>query len=444
MPRRDCRDAESADKLSCSEPIAVETGAEARLEIHVNLRMQSSSMATPVLSAPRSRHAVRAVALTFFAVTFVSTVAAQAPTAPDRPATQPTDTMPAVLDLTVEQILSRAEQLRARRQYDEAQNTLDVALKRGDRTVEVLILAAQVAEDRDDAQTARGLYLEARRLAAGDFRANLGLGRINVRVKYWRQAVAYLEAAERVAPKEQTAELQALLAQGYRGLKQTDRALAAAEKAIAADSSNTDARATLVTLRLDRSDFERALADAALLIQLCERKVEDNPGDQAVLAKLGEAYDTRLNVLREYHNTLYDRDITGNLTDKVSAGQEKLVAGIMRQVVDCRLYQAQLKLILTYYEILPLAEKAVENDPSNVPNLTQLALLYRNTAQDQKAAEVLAKILDIDPQNREARNELESLRGGAATPTPAPTATPPATPASAPADQRAFPPDPQR
>ncbi len=339
---------------------------------------------------------------------------AQAPTAPDKPATAPSEAMPAVLDLTTEQILSRAEQHRARKEFQEAQNTLDVALKRGDRTVEVLILSAQIAEDREDLQSARNWYLEARRLAGEDFRANIGLGRINSRVSYWRQATTYLEAAERVAPPDKVAEVQALLAKAYNGLRQMDKAITAAEKAITADSSNVNARTTMIGLRLTRGEFDKALADVGPLIQLCQRQVEDNRGDEKKLRQLAEAYDTRLAVLREYHNAQYERGIDGRLSDKITPGQERKVASLQRQIVETRVYQAELSLILTYFEIIPIAEKSVENDATDLANLTQLALLYRNTSQDQRAAELLQKILDLDPQNRAARAELDALRSLAA------------------------------
>lgn len=312
-------------------------------------------------------------------------------------------------EMTLDALLRTAEQLKNYEQYDDALLLLDEVLKRDEQNLTAIRLQGEIAEARNDFVTARDKFLEVRTKQPNDFLANLGLGRMHVKSQNWRQAVFYLENCERLCPQDQLGNLMTLLAFAYRGRGDLVKSLETIEKALTLDDS-LEARQLHASLLVEFRRFDDAVRETGPLIDIVRKELEANPASRSALARLYDAYDTKLNVLRAYHNSLYEKSPDGMLTDKLTAGKEGAAANLLEEIVGVLVTQNELRHRLAYFDYIPLAEKAVAYQPDNVEHRMTLALLYENTGQYDLAGQNYQRAVELAPDNADAKARLEHVR----------------------------------
>lgn len=340
------------------------------------------------------------------------------------PASAPTSA-PLLSDaMSIDQLLDMARQSLAAKQNNFAQRALEVILRQDSKNLEANLLLAQMAEDSGDLETARHIYKNRLKpFYPTEFRVEFGMGRIYVALQYWRQAVAFLESAERLSPADKRGEVYKMLAMAYRGQGTLAKALDIADKAAGLLPDDFLTRKILLLLRVDTRNFELAFKDADVLVQLASRQVREQPANFEKLKQLDEAYTTQVQLLRAFHSTLYVRNAAGQPTDQLLPGKEVEAASTLKQVVDILVAQAELQHTMTFHNLLPMAEKAVEYTPDNVRYLLDLGLLQRNTAHTEQAVSTFQKVLEKEPGNPDATRHLKELNAPL-TSQPAAAATP--------------------
>lgn len=321
--------------------------------------------------------------------------------------------------MSVSEMLAEAERLVGEKRYEQAQPLVTTILAEDKSNLLALSLSGEIYENLNQREAARAAYNAAREIQPNDFRANLGLGRLYVGSNFGRQALHYLEIAEPVCPPERKSELYLLMARAQRAAGSATKALEAIQKAIEADRSNYQAWQYATLLLTEAEDFDRALVATQQLARLAEIELARDLGNVEALQRLNTAYEARLSVLRAYHQRLYERNVDGSYSDRLIPGTEKSAAAMLQAVIETMVLQAELRRTYAYHQAIPLAEKMVQYDPDNAANWMQLALLYVNTAQNARAAETLRKVLELEPDNAQAREQLERLSAA-----PAPTSAP--------------------
>jgi tetratricopeptide (TPR) repeat protein len=261
---------------------------------------------------------------------------------------------------------------------------------------------------------ARLRFKEVLNVESSNFRANLGTGKIWLANGLWRQAVAYLEKAERVASDTQRSEAKRLLAHAYAGAGDLPKALKTADEAVDAAPRDLDALQTRVEIeirltvaRRDAKQLEKALEGAEVFVPRAEQAVEQAPGDGKALDRLNSAYELALSALRSYHNTFYELD-RGQPTDRVRSGSEAQVADILLRVVDIHRRQAALRFTLAEHAATGFLERAVEYQPKSIRCLEALADAYARIKDRVRAIEVYRRIIELDPNHAAARQYLDA------------------------------------
>jgi tetratricopeptide (TPR) repeat protein len=334
--------------------------------------------------------------------------AAEAATPPQEPLPRPA-TAPARPQLSIPEVLVRIQAMMDAGAHADALNALNAVLRLEPEHFDARLLLAKLHETRGDYMNARTAYLELVKLQPNNFDVNLGLGRIFVRLQYWRQVPRYLEAADRVARPDQKAEVKILLALAFRGAGDREAALKAAMEAVAADPQNIIARHTLVDARIGLEQYEEAAGDAQTLVELAVREVEAKRGNPDPLRRLSEAQDALLDVLRRHFTTLHLRDAAGRHTDQLLPGREKEAAAALQRIVDVLLRIAEVRRALAQHDALLIAAKASSLDPTNTSALHNEALLLLNTDQRDAAIAKFQRILELEPDNPDAVRELTRL-----------------------------------
>lgn len=355
------------------------------------------------------------------AVTLIAVCAAQQPAPPPSAP---------IGQMSISDLLAEAERLAAAKQWAQARPYIEAVLAREQSNAQALSLKGEILEKTDQRDMARQEYLAVREIQPNDFRANLGLGRLYVESNMYRQALVYLNIAEPVAPPERKPELYVLLARAQRGAGNRNGAIEAVNRALEADAANFEAWQYAIAIMVESDEYDRAVAATQELVRIAQNEMVKDRSSRDGLAKLGTAYDTRLSVLSAYHQRLYIRNVDGTFSDQLLPGMEKGAAAMLREVVETMVLRAEVERTLGLYKILPIAEQAVKYDPSSAQAWMHLGLLYVNTSQYDKAAEALRRVLEIQPDNAQAAEQLSQLPRSAA-----PAAPPSSAPASAPASQ---------
>jgi tetratricopeptide (TPR) repeat protein len=312
--------------------------------------------------------------------------------------------------MSVEELLRRAEQLLAAGQLRDVLVVLSMVRQKDPQNLEAKVVAAKLAEAQGDMNTARRLYLEVLAAESSHFGANLGMGKAWVRARHWHQARRYLERAALVAPTlELSADVQANLAMAYQGAYEREEAIKAAKKAVADDPDNLQARQVLIGLYLGREEYDQAIIHAQQMVAAATRTAQRRPSDLQALQELSGAYTVQIQVLRSYQQTLYEMAADQRYTDRLLPGQQRNAAETLRQVIELMLRQTELTRELSYHGILPLAEMRVEYAPNDIDALMQYGMLLRNTARTDQAIAVFQSVLTRDASNVEARRQLEEL-----------------------------------
>ncbi len=341
--------------------------------------------------------------------------AAQEQPAADQPV-QPVDQR-ALEQLTVQELLTDGYGLLEQQQWQPAAGAFRIVLQRDPNNLEAILGMAAAAEGTRDFTTARQFYLQGKQIDPSDFRVNHGLGRSYLNIKQHRQALLYLEVAEKAAPPEALAQLKVELAMAYRATGSRNRALKYAQDAVALDPNNYDARNALIAARLEAEQYTPALDDADAIVRIARERFDANPSNPGNLELLLSAMQRKLQVLQAYHLSFYQKDPSGNATDRLLPGQEANAARSLKLYVDAMVTANELERVYGLYQPIMLMNKAVQYDGSDAELWNTLGLLYVNTSQVQPAIDAFRKALEADPGNQRAAEQLERLNAGQASAT---------------------------
>lgn len=326
--------------------------------------------------------------------------------APTTQATQPAG----IEAMSNDEIVSRARELiRAGRNLDDAQRALRFVFTRSPDYAEAKVALAELAEAMQDSARAREIYQDLLNKDPNNFGANLGMGKAYLGAGWARQATKYLERAAQSAPSERKGEALALLSQSYLDERKADKAAEAAELAVQAAPDSVLARTQLTVVRYNLRQFNAALDDARALVATARKQLESDPGNAQLLAQLAKAYELLSAVLAESHKALYQTGTDGKPTERIRPGKEKEAAALLKQLVETGVTQSEVRRVQTYHSLLALAERAAQYDPENAAYLLDYGYLLYQTSQPQKAAEVFQRVLQIDPNNQKAREQLEAM-----------------------------------
>ncbi|RMF79864.1 MAG: tetratricopeptide repeat protein [Planctomycetota bacterium] len=330
--------------------------------------------------------------------------------------------------MSLGELLKEAQKALEAKEYFTAKAYAEEILRRDEANVEALLIDAKVAEEERDVNRARERYLAVRAVQPNDFDANYGLGKIYVRKKIYRQAAYYLENAVAVAPPDRAADVLVQFAQAKRGMSKTSEALDAAARALGLDQENTEAIQLVVTLSTELGNFEQAIRAGQALVQITSKKAQESPGDVEAVQRVYMAYDSLREVYRRYFSRLFQTEPDGTVTDQIVPGNESDAAATIARIIDIELLQAELRMKLKHFELLPLAERAVQFDPTNIAAWMQYGLLLKSTSQFDAARQAFERILELKPDNAEALKQLASLgaSGAASQPATEPAASAPA------------------
>lgn len=322
-------------------------------------------------------------------------------------------------DLSMSQLEALAHGAFNQGQYEMASRTAAEMLRRDPSNLDAKLLLGDLAELGGDLFNARKYYREVLDVQPGDYRANYGLGRTYLAGNQARQAQYYLEQARRVAAPEQLADLLPTLATAYREANELLRAEETARLAVQANPTSYAAHEILAIVGVEKEDFPLALDESAKMVALAKQQLAQNPGDRARLQQVYAAQQAQLQVLSAYHNTMYEKDATGQRTDRLIPGNEAQAAAVLKQIVDLFVLQAEIERTLSYFQLVSFAERMVKYQPNNVDYVLQLALLQLRTNQLAEASQNFQHALELDPQNQTARQQLERLRASGAPASPA-------------------------
>ena len=207
----------------------------------------------------------------------------------------------------------------------------------------------------------------------------------------------YMKALE-LAPNEP--DVHYGLAKTYLKLTDPDKALEHAERAIALDQEGRPefqaVRASALAQMPDRLDD--AVAAAREAVRVAEVKVRENPGEPKHLDMLAQQYDLLLNMLQTVHQYYPERvDVVIEAT----------------QVIQD---QADLNRLLSYHSALKMVEQQLERMElqTEATKLVDLmfveAQLDRIVGSDDKAVEVLKRIIELKPDHEQAKELLEIIQ----------------------------------
>ena len=346
----------------------------------------------------------------------------------------PAQTQPAggqSVELSLDELVKRGEALLAAERLEEAYAYLQAALRRDPQFLPALLLDADLAWKRGDLEHARQRWLEVLRIQRGDFRANFGLGRYHARHQSWRSAMFYLEAALKVAPADRKPDVLMELAQAYRGVGDRARARDAARQAAELAPESLEARGLYVSLLLESGELDEAVVQAEKLVELALNLAKRNHYSIESLRQLNNAYSQQIQVLRVHYQQLNERNPDGSYTDRILPGKQRQAAEVLSRLIDVYASQQELQRVLAAYDMATLfAKRMVELDPGNPDAWRKLARLQRQALQFADAAgsyqkvlelrpddpqarsalsETLKRLLELDPGNQAARRQLEAL-----------------------------------
>lgn len=311
--------------------------------------------------------------------------------------------------------------------FQEVMALLGVALGREPQNTEANLMSAEIALESNDYDTGREYFRAVLNVEPNNFRANLGMGRIWIATRSFRQAMLFLQTAERVAPDtEKASEVKQLLASTYVASGDVPRAIEKAEEAVRVSPENPEALHTLAVIRTelakrDPTYVAAAVKDAEAYLARMREIAQQNPADVDKLQKLEAAYGILIDALRLLHNANYERDARGQATTRLLKGKEADAAAALNRMAEVMLDKSTVSMMLMQHDIINIAaQPAVALDPKSVKYLELLASLYEKTGNRPKAIETAQKILELDANHQGARDFLRSVNAAG----PAPTTQP--------------------
>lgn len=310
-----------------------------------------------------------------------------------------------------------AQRLRAGNRLVDARSIIKILLNRNDRNLEALVMEGELSLELTppDIEAAKKAFHDVLRIQDNDFRGNYGMGRILYQQGSWRNALLYLQKASTATPADKVAAVQSRLAQCYNMCGEMRSAFDAVQKALAADPKDIEPREVNIALLLKSRSFDRALTEADILIELCKQAIPSARVKREALFKLASAYNVRLNVLQRLGDGHFAIGSDGNPTDRVLPGREKIASQLFRQVAETYIMIGDLNRVLSLFTTLEFAMRAAAADPSDVDALLLVGALQRSTSQFDEAVVTFRRVLELDPANARARDELTAL-GASETP----------------------------
>ena len=348
-------------------------------------------------------------------------IAAQPTAQTSQPATTsaPTQQRIPASELTIDQLLLVARRAGSTGRTREAFQALEVILQRDPANPDALRAIADLSFMQQDLNTARSYYKKVLEIQPSDFPANLGLGRTYLRAEIWRQSMRFLEIAETLAPRNQLADVLALLATAYQRGGDATKALQTAQRALQLDPQNIATHRVLVPLWIAVGQHNRAMHNATATVELIKVQLAKQPPTAAGLNELQQAYASQYGVLEAYMVTLGERTATGQPTGQLRAGRVREAATALKQMADLRVIQAQVAHTLQYFDVLAHLAQAVQLVPDDPQYWLEYGLVLLQVSHPEKAAQAFKKVVELDPDNAEARRQLDRLT---ATPTSSPAA----------------------
>lgn len=331
-------------------------------------------------------------------------------------------------NMSVSELLDLAGLFRQLRQYSNAIALISNVLRADRNNIEALRLAGDIAWDMQDAEQAKKYWDLVTRIQPNDFAANWGLGRLWLRSGQPRQAMGYLETAMTVVPPDRTdlqAEVRIILAQAYGAMRDFGPAIETVQQALELDHQNLNAWSVLTTLRAQDAvtldDLNEALAAASQLATIAESAIETNGMTPEGLQTLSQAYALKLRVLGSYENVLFERNADGTPSDRLLPDMDQTAADINIAIVDTWMKRVDLQRSIDRFQILEFAKTAAGYAGGTRPEiLLRIGSLQVATGQFADATETLERVLELDPANEPARQQLEALLQRQPTSAPAP------------------------
>ncbi len=276
----------------------------------------------------------------------------------------------------------------------------------------------------EDFEAARRYFQQVLQNEPKNFRANLGMGRIWLETNYWRQADNFLKEAESVAPEKQKVAVLQLRARALLGAGNAEEARTKAREALRADVERTaDSYRTVALVatsiaQRDPAQAEPALQEAARYVQRAAELAQERPWERGRVRELLSAYDLQIAALAIYYQSLCERDLKGNVLDRVKRGNEAAAAGALAQRSERTRLRAAVAAVDAEHDALLMLERAVELQPESVPILEEYAAALARVQDRERATRVYERIRELDPQNAAATQYL-----GAAPATPSASQT---------------------
>ena len=345
---------------------------------------------------------------------------------------------PGVVGLNPDEAVERARGLHQTGRTAEALDLLKSTLGAAPGHVEASLLAADILVASNDYDLARNYYMQVLDKEPSNFKANLGIGKIWLANRYWRQAVSFLEKAKDVAPQESQSEAKRLLAGAYAQVGQFQKAIDWSLKAVEDAPEDLDSLLILVQIRQallarDPKQIELALTDAEKYLGKAAQAVARAPLDRKALARLDGAYEILVapppdvGILQTYQQSFYQKEPGGRAIDKLLPGKGADSAAVLMRIADIYRQRALVRLVNAEQDAIVLIETAVkdEYDAKNVKYWEQLALTYQQlqdlTAKlvgpeayadrtlPERGISACRKILELDPDNEAARQYLQAV-----------------------------------
>jgi tetratricopeptide (TPR) repeat protein len=340
------------------------------------------------------------------------------------------DIAKSVGDMTISNQLDLADLFRRLRRYSDAVSLVGLVVQRDKNNVDAHRLLGEIAWDTQDAERAAKQWDLVRKIQPNDFGANWGLGRLWLHSGVPRQAMGYLETARTVIPADKPElepEVLIALARAYGGAGDRSRAIEAVKRALELDRRNLDGWYVLTSLHTQTAvtleDYNEALGDASQLVALADADIKTNGMTPDRLQKLYEACELKLGVLQGQGVLLFERNPDGSASDRLLPGMEQAAARINLAIVDTWMRRADLQRTMQHFRILEFAKAAVQYDGGTQPEtLLRLGSLQAATGQYAAATETFQRVLELDPANEPAQQQLEMLLQNQ--PTSAPSASP--------------------
>lgn len=326
-------------------------------------------------------------------------------------------------DLTIPELLSMAENLRASGLRKDAVEALNLIRQRDANNVDALRMLGDIAWDLQNAEEAQTNWQLVRKIQPNDFGANWGLGRLYLVSGVFRNAIHYLETAESVVPAdppELKPTVLLALAQAHAAYGERASAIETVREALALDPDNYDGCYLLAALRANSAtsdeDFDQALSDTQRVIEVVREDLEANGITLQGVQRLQTAYELELQVLSGCRTVLFHRNPDATWSDRPLPGKEKRLADTLSRAVDVMVRQTDVQRTLAYFRIVELAADAVKYDEGTASRWMDLALLQKATGQWDQAIVSFEKVLELEPLNKEAQRLLEGLRSQRQTP----------------------------